>query len=163
MTGAPPAVIDSFWGRWRGLSNFAPARIVVPDPAGGIVCPGIVCPTAEHAYNALKTADPAARRRVAAAATPGEAKRLGRRVPLRPWWDERHRYSAMRWVLGQKYALPEYAELLASTDDAVLIEGNRWHDQTWGDCRCGRPECAAPGHNLLGWMLMDRRTTEESM
>jgi predicted NAD-dependent protein-ADP-ribosyltransferase YbiA (DUF1768 family) len=151
---SPTVVIDSFGGRWRGLSNFAPARIVVPDPAGDVACP-----TAEHAYNVLKTENRDARLWVAAATTPGEAKRRGRQVPLRPWWDERYRYHAMRWTLARKFALTEHAALLAASGDAILIEGNTWHDGTWGDCRCGRPACAAPGHNLLGWMLMEHRDT----
>ena len=46
-------------------------------------------------------------------------------------------------------------QILLSTNDAILIEGNTWHDNTWGDCSCGdRPECKKPGLNLLGKALM---------
>jgi predicted NAD-dependent protein-ADP-ribosyltransferase YbiA (DUF1768 family) len=52
---------------------------------------------------------------------------------------------------------PELAAELLETGEALLIEGNTWHDQIWGDCRCGRPECAEPGLNLLGQILMSVR------
>lgn len=44
------------------------------------------------------------------------------------------------------------------------IEGNVWHDQHWGDCRCNRlalplrrEACAERGANHLGRLLMELR------
>lgn len=164
-------MIDRFAGPNWVLSNFCPARIVVPHvalpallaraaasagpPAAGDG--GVECASAEHAFQCLKTDDLRARAWVAEAAGPGEAKRRGRRVPLRQHWNVAWRHDAMAWVLARKFADPGRAAALAGTGDAVLVEGNTWHDQVFGDCVCGRPACAEPGCNLLGWGLMRQR------
>jgi ribA/ribD-fused uncharacterized protein len=149
-------VIDSFAGPWRTLSNFSPAQIRIPDARGDLICP-----TAEHAFQVLKTDDWSVRVSIAAEPTPAGAKQCGQRAPLRPHWDVLGRYEAMHWVLQQKFLTdPNRAGVLLATGGAVLVEGNTWHDNTWGDCHCGRPACARPGHNLLGWMLMRLRSTE---
>lgn len=140
--------ISSFSGQWAFLSNFHPAPLVWE---------GIEYQTSEHAFNAGKTTDPAERQRIAAAPTPGMAKRLGRRVTLRGEWDRRVRYETMAAVLRAKFADPQRAAALLATGDATLTEGNRHHDQHWGDCRCGRPACAQPGRNHLGRLLMALR------
>lgn len=154
---AEPAVLSSFTGRWAGLSNFAPSVIDIPGAEP------LVCATAEHAFNVFKTGNPDERRWIAAAPTPRIAKERGRKATLRPYWDVAHRYTAMRWVLEQKFRYPGLADVLADTGDAILVEGNTWHDNTWGDCTCGNrggkhPECLRAGHNLLGLFLTDLRT-----
>jgi ribA/ribD-fused uncharacterized protein len=112
----------------------------------------------EHAFVAAKTQDEELRTHIREAKTPGEAKRIGRRITLRDGWDQYIRYGVMEYLLGAKFSSgSSLGNLLLDTGPAILIEGNSWHDQTWGDCRCGRPECAAPGMNLLGWMLMRQR------
>ena len=142
-------IIESFYGRWAFLSNFYPSPLVWE---------GITYPTAEHAFNAAKTLDRVKRYEIAEAATPAKAKKMGRAVDLRPRWESFYRYVVMRDVLRAKFTChPGRIQALLSTDDAVLIEGNRWHDQHWGNCRCGRPKCAEPGLNFLGFMLMELR------
>jgi ribA/ribD-fused uncharacterized protein len=113
--------------------------------------------TAEHAFNAGKTLYPSHRQWIAGAPSPGEAKKRGQRVALRPDWDVRVRYEVMAEVLRAKFTGPGPVAALLSTGDAMLVEGNRWHDQHWGDCRCGRPACRETGENHLGRMLMERR------
>jgi len=145
-------LINGFYGRWVFLSNFYPSVLTWE---------GITYPTAEHAYNAGKTASRALRYVIAEAADPAKAKKLGRNLELRPDW-ERARYQVMRDVLRAKFACnPLRVEALLSTGDAVLIEsqsvGDRWHDQHWGDCYCGRPACVEAGANHLGWLLMELR------
>ena len=45
---------------------------------------------------------------------------------------------------------------LLNTGDLILIEGNTWDDNIWGDCVC--PECRdILGENLLGKILMGLR------
>jgi ribA/ribD-fused uncharacterized protein len=151
VTGGPtaPSAIDSFSGRWRFLSNFFPAPFMYD---------GRLWPTSEHAFNAMKSLDMGEQNGVAAASTPAEAKRRGRQVRLRSDWDATVRYQVMREVLYAKFtANPGRVRALLSTGTARLVEGNTWHDQTWGDCRCGRPACAEPGQNHLGQMLMELR------
>lgn len=141
-------VIDSFTGRWRILSNFSPHALELG---------GIRYPTSEHAFQALKTLDPEERAQVAAQRTPGAAKRLGRHVQLRRDWPQ-VRFEVMHRVLVAKFApYTGRRELLVATGDARIIEGNVWHDQLWGDCRCGREECAEPGENRLGILLQSLR------
>lgn len=75
--------------------------------------------------------------------------------------DCEHEYQTMsRLVLAKFLDHPELAHQLLATGDALLIEGNRWHDNTWGDCRCGsrdRHNCVPPGSNWLGQILMSVR------
>jgi ribA/ribD-fused uncharacterized protein len=79
-------------------------------------------------------------------------------VDLRPGWDETVRFEVMAAVLRAKFGHhPGRVEALLSTGAAVLVEGNTWHDQTWGDCRCGRAACAERGANHLGRLLMELR------
>jgi predicted NAD-dependent protein-ADP-ribosyltransferase YbiA (DUF1768 family) len=54
-------------------------------------------------------------------------------------------------VLAKFDQHPELLTRLLATDESLLIEGNWWHDNFWGDCRCGKkPECRAMGENMLG-------------
>ena len=83
---------------------------------------------------------------------PSDAKRLGRHVPLREDWNsikEQIMYEICKAKFTQN---PDLAEKLLETGDAELIEGNWWHDTTWGMCN-------GEGQNLLGKILM--RVREE--
>lgn len=144
--GAPPT-IDSFDGDNDFLSNFFLSSIRIE---------GFPYRSVEHAFQAAKTMDEEQRRWVAAAPTCGEAKRRGRRVPLRPNWDA-DRVGVMRVCLEAKFKHPTLRAKLLATGDAELVEGNTWHDNVWGDCRCGRAACRATGQNLLGNLLMEVR------
>jgi ribA/ribD-fused uncharacterized protein len=147
----PPsqARIDRFDAtEYAFLSNFHPSPVVIrvaeetPEQ--------IACATVEHGFQACKALDPAERRRIAAAATPGEAKRRGRRTTLRPDW-EHVRDEIMRALLAQKFRLGEVLGLrLLATGDAELIEGNSWGDRYWG-------VVDGVGQNRLGQLLMHRR------
>ena len=59
-----PPVAPMFTGALRALSNFAPTPFHVPELAA-------TAQTGEHAFNAFKTLDPAARTAILAAPTPG--------------------------------------------------------------------------------------------
>lgn len=140
-------VIDSFRGEHYFLSNFYPA----PVPFRGVVFP-----TSEHAFMAAKTNDPDAFRAILTAETPGEAKTLGKKVSLVAGWDTL-RYGVMYDVLLSKFT--HNADLrarLLATRGALLVEGNTWHDQTWGSCVCSQHE-EFPGDNALGVILMSLR------
>lgn len=126
---------------WRGTDIYADLR-----PVSDIN----VWPTAEHLYQASKTLRHADIERIHAAATPGQAKRLGRFVELRSDW-ERAKLDVMRSVLRAKFAkgTPELAYLLA-TGDHQLVECNTWGDTFWGVYR-------GMGRNWLGFLLMGVR------
>lgn len=141
-----PNVIARFSGAYRFLSNFYPAPVLWD---------GIVYPTAEHAFNAGKTAGAGDRVLISMASTPAEAKRIGRTVHLRPDWDTVHRYEVMRDVLELKFRAEGLREQLLATGDAELVEGNDWHDTHWGVCECRRH--SGVGDNHLGRLLMELR------
>lgn len=143
----PTDVVDSFTGPWAGLSNFSPTPVTID---------AVTYTTPEHAFNALKTLDPAEGAWVAEAPTPGQAKARGRKVTLRPDWDTRVRHEVMAAVTEAKYTDPVARDLLLATGDALLVEGNHWHDQHWGDCTCPQHR-SWPGTNHLGRALMRHR------
>ena len=72
-------MIAEFEGQYAFLSNFFPSPIIYE---------GITYPTNEHFFQAMKTLDQEERRAIAAAGTPGKAKRMGRQVSLRNDWEQ---------------------------------------------------------------------------
>lgn len=145
--------IDYFRGEHWFLSNFSPAEIFITPNLSRLEM--IKCYTAEHAYQASKTTDPLLRLRIAQGATPGEAKQLGRKVTIRSDWEE-IKESIMYAILTVKFRDPKHRRRLLSTGDAILVEGNVWHDNIWGNCKCAK--CSnIQGKNLLGQILMKVR------
>lgn len=142
-------MITEFDGKNAFLSNFFHSPFEFD---------GIVYPTNEHFFQAMKTLDQEERKKIAAAATPGKAKRMGRQVQLRDNWED-IKETVMRIGVDLKFRThPELAEKLIATRWRMLIEGNSWHDNTWGSCFC--PKCAPiAGKNLLGKILMEERQT----
>ena len=138
-------MIAVFDGKHAFLSNFFPSPFEVD---------GVTFPTVEHWFQAVKTFNPKEFRSIAAAETPGKAKRMGRRAILRPDWEE-VKVNVMRRGLRKKFAIPELRVKLLATGDEELVEGNTWHDQTWGRCTCAK--CGGQGENLLGQLLMELR------
>ena len=139
-------MIVEFDGDYAFLSNFYPSSIYHE---------GITYPTNEHFFQAMKTLDIDERKAIAAAETPGMAKRMGRNVKLRSDW-EKIKVDVMRLGLILKFTDAKLAEKLIATGDEELVEGNWWHDQTWGSCFCA-DHCRTPGRNLLGMLLMELR------
>ncbi len=133
-------MIDSFQGKYRFLSNF----YACPIPYEGLVYP-----TSEHAYQAAKTTDLFERKCIQAAATPGQAKKLGRSITLRPDWDI-IKLDVMREILNIKFGTLPFKASLLSTDNEELVEGNTWNDTYWGKCN-------GVGDNHLGRLLMEIR------
>jgi len=139
--------IDDFQGDYAFLSNFAPAPVRLN---------GVQYPTVEHAYQAAKTLELAEREKIRGASTPGLARKMGRKVAKRPDWPDL-KVDLMRDLVRQKFeGQRDLKKSLLATGDAELVEGNTWHDNFWGNCRCAR--CAStPGQNWLGRILMDVR------
>lgn len=132
--------IREFRGDYFFLSNFYPSGVERDR----------YYPTAEHAYQASKTLNKSLRVKIAKAPTPGRAKALGRRVPLRENWDA-IKIEAMREVLRLKFEQnDELREKLINTYSRYLEEGNNWGDTYWGTV-------AGKGENNLGSLLMELR------
>lgn len=140
-----PAAITSFQGENRFLSNFHPTPVVLD---------GVTYPTVEHAYQAAKTTNKAARERVLASASPGVAKRVGKTVPMRADW-EAVKIGVMKDLVTQKFKDPALAKLLLATGDARLIEGNTWGDRFWGAAPNAQGKLS--GQNHLGVILREVR------
>lgn len=117
----------------------------------------------EREYQAAKAARPADAKAIMACEKPfgtGGAKNMGHEVIRRTDWLE-VRYQVMtRLVLQKFFDHPSLAHELLATGDKLLIEGNTWHDNIWGDCTCANPHwpgCLQQGRNLLGQILMSTR------
>lgn len=128
-------MIGPFSGDYRFLSNF------YPEPRRKLL-------TVEHFYQAAKTWDVDERRAIMAAPTPGQAKRLGRNVTLRPDWEDAKNNVMFEHVRSKFHADRTLGEMLLSTGDEELVEVNSWGDVYWGRTPAG------VGENHLGDILM---------
>ena len=108
--------IDKFDGEYRFLSNFWPCTIEYQ---------GIIYPSNEHFYVAMKTTDTVIRVNISKVETAGKVKRFGRELEVRPDWDA-VKLQVMEYGLRQKFSDPQLAKMLKDTGDAELIEGNHW-------------------------------------
>lgn len=139
--------IISFKKEFKFLSNFSFANILHK---------GIEYPTVEHFYCSMKTLDKEDRRKISCLKTPGQAKRLARKMPIRHDWDK-VKLKVMAYGIKEKFkASTNVAKLLLATSPAELVEGNYWHDQFWGDCFCEKCKNVLEENNL-GKILMFRR------
>lgn len=134
-------VINSFRGQYRALSNFYYSRVSYD---------GVIYRSLEHAYQAAKTLDLKEREAVYILKTPGEAKKYGRQLTLRPDWESM-KYRIMTQLVRDKfYSCYVCRDVLLDTGDAVLVEGNNWGDRVWGMYK-------GEGNNYLGVILMQVR------
>lgn len=156
-------MINDFRGPHAFLSNFYLSQVYYCDRTWRSV---------EHAYQAAKVDDKTEIVNlfgqtwldiIDEAHTPGLAKRIGARVPLRSDWGQ-VRISVMRDLLANKFQPGTVlAGLLNDTGDVTLVEGNHWHDNFWGVCNCDKCRDSWPspfdpvGQNWLGKLLMERR------
>lgn len=125
-------MIDSFSGENRFLSNF----FIEPDGT--------------HVEGEFQSSKSPGNEHLFLGLSPGKAKKMGRRVQLREDWTS-VRDQVMRQLVCAKFSdHPELLELLLSTGDQKLIEGNYWKDYYWGVCN-------GIGQNRLGNILMDVR------
>lgn len=130
--------ITQFRGEYAFLSNFYSAPVYYR---------GIRFENNEAAFQAAKC--PGRMREFSKLSAP-DAKRLGRRVSLRPDW-ETVKFDIMDQICKAKFLQnPDLAWKLVATGSAELIEGNTWGDRIWGVCN-------GAGENHLGLILMDIR------
>lgn len=122
------------------LSNFAPH---------GFWANNLYWPSVEHFYQAMKTTREGLRKKFAELPHPAEAKKLGRRVPLRGDW-ENIKMDVMKWALERKFKNQTIKKALLATNGHELVENSPW-DSFWGNGRDGK------GKNMLGKLLMDLR------
>jgi hypothetical protein len=142
------ARIDGFQGYYRFLSNFWYAVLCIDDKE---------YQTSEHYFHAMKCVDDTDAEYIRNLDRPGEAKQCVRSMGYKPDFKESNNDLAVMFtgVLAKFEQNSSLAEKLVATGDALLIEGNRWHDNYWGRCTCAK--CRNYGHNHLGRVLMTVR------
>lgn len=135
--GPHDGVIDSFFGKYRFLSNFEPCTVVYD---------GMTYTCSEAAYQAAKTTDVSLR--IAFTTMNGsKSKFTGQKLTLRPDWND-IKVDVMYQIVKDKFFRnPELRVKLLNTGDLELIEGNYWGDTFWGVCN-------GKGENHLGKILM---------
>jgi len=112
---------------------------------------GHTWPTVEHAFQAAKNynQDPMCTK-IREAKTPGEAKKLGRQVELRPDWEDT-KVDVMHYLVLAKFCTHlDLARKLLDTGDALIEEDSKW-DSFWGTGPKGT------GRNEMGKILMNTR------
>lgn len=137
----PNEIIAKFSGEYFFLSNFYP---------GGNN-------TTEHYYQALKFKQEKLQNLVLAQPTPGDAKKMSRKLShyvREDWFDLS--LVAMEICLRSKFESGALREKLIATYPAYLVEGNHWHDNFYGDCTCRKCK-PIEGENHLGKLLMKLR------
>lgn len=142
-----------FWtqkDQYGAFSNFHPSPISILDDT--VVKMGRIWPTVEHYFQAMKTLDWSEQEKIRAADSPGEAKRMGRKLTLRSDW-EAVKVDVMLTALHEKFEDPTLKELLLSTEDAKIYEDSPY-DMIWGT---GERGAVGTGQNLLGKALMEVR------
>lgn len=133
-------VIDEFRDENFFLSNFYICKVKID---------GIEYSSSEAAFQAQKCVNPEEKKKFVDM-TPTQAKRYGKKVELRPDWED-VKISIMKEIVSQKFLQnPTLLEKLMATGDKELIEGNHWRDYFWGVCN-------GKGKNNLGKILMEVR------
>lgn len=131
-------MINKFSGDYEFLSNFYRRPLPLFD--------GSTAQTLEHAYQAIKMANQSDYLTVLSCDSPGQAKRIARKLPMRHDW-EMIKTSVMLSLLRKKFNEGHLKELLLATGHSELVEGNTWGDKFWG-------VCGGEGKNMLGRLLM---------
>lgn len=139
-------VIDSFSGEYDFLSNFYNCPVEYE---------GITYLNSEAAFQAAKTLNVEERKEFSNL-PPNRAKQKGREITLRPDWESMKYYIMYTIVQNKFLQNPELSEKLIATGKKELIEGNWWHDNIWGSCKC--ENCKnKKSTNWLGEILMEVR------
>src|SRR5579864_1848661 len=86
--------ITSFTGEYRFLSNFWPCSITYEATD---------YPSVEHAFQAAKTLNQNERLLIRSLPSPAQAKRAGKKVVLRPDWEQT-KVGIMRSLLHEKFS-----------------------------------------------------------
>lgn len=108
-------------------------------------------PSVEHYYVASKTTNPLFAQEVLKMPKPGQVKRLGQAIQLRPDWEQVKLRVMYRAVMAKFTQNPALAQALKATGNAELVEDSP-RDAIWGAGADGR------GKNWLGRILMRVRS-----
>jgi len=149
-SGLPDDAIIRFRAPHGFLSNMAACRVDYD---------GIEYASVEHAFAAATSLELAYREKIQRSANPVAAKRMAKSAKVRPGWNEMQ-VGVMLALLRQKFAKYKFRNLLLSTGDALLVEGNAHGDSYWGMSFDGKGRLR--GENWLGRLLMTVRKEERN-
>jgi N-glycosidase YbiA len=143
--------IKGFFGEYRFLSNFWPAKVTLD---------GVIYPSVELAYQASKW-KPEDRAFFLNCTEVQSIKYNRERTPNGFSVDEwdKHKFEIMKSLVEQKFdptKNPENLQKLLETDNKHLEEMNWWNDLYWGTDKNGN------GQNMLGKILMEVRSSRQS-
>lgn len=138
----------AFVGDLAFLSNMYPCRMHL-----SVNGTAYTFTSAEAAFQAGKCVRDSDVALLAASKSGYDAKKLGRRVKMRPRWDD-ERVAWMKKVIRAKFnSSPLLMQKLVETAPMELVEENDWHDTFWG-------VSGGVGENRLGKILMEVRGQE---
>lgn len=148
----PEDSIVEFKGSYFFLSNYYECKVIYD---------GLTYESSEAAFQAQKCKNKEDRLQFIKL-SPSEAKHLGRKIELRPDWDD-VRFDLMKFIVKAKFDQnPNLKKKLINTKDRYLIEGNTWHDKYWGveilskgiSFKLKKMYYLGEGNNMLGNILM---------
>ena len=131
-----------FDGELSFLSNFY-------ECSRSIVVDDIEFNNVESAYQYSKCYLPEDKERMSKITDPKVSKRLGKRIKVRPDWNE-VKLQIIEDLVHQKFHDPFLLVMLHQTGNQNLEETNWWGDTFWGVCK-------GVGENHLGKILMKLR------
>lgn len=133
--------IAGFFGEYRWLSNFWDCDVEFK---------GITFPSVEHAYVYSKGTFSEDEFDELLLSSAGEAKRIGKKIKLRPGFEET-KVSIMKHLVYQKFKNPDLQAKLLETGSRSILEVNTWNDRFWG------VDTEGNGLNMLGKILEEVR------
>ena len=134
------------------LSRLDPNNLLAAYSRHEFELDGLVWPSVEHYYQAMKFEDETYREQIRNAPHPTDCTKLGKskRHGRRKDWDKVKETYMTRAVYIKCRTHPEVTEALLATGEVKLVESSQY-DYFWGCGRDGR------GHNTYGNVLMNVR------
>ena len=134
-------LLIAFRGPYRFLSN---------DSWCTVTWEGVEYPSITHAFQCAQTHDEAKREEIQKTKRFVKVRRIGKTAVTRSDWAE-VRLDILESLLRQKFAQPAFREVLLSTKDYKLINGDHRGETYWGMIYSGNKWV---GDNHLGKLLM---------
>lgn len=146
--------IKGFEGKYECFSNFyIHDTLFVKLPYGKKDAKVYRSDNVETLFQASKCTNHKDIQSIVYTATPGQAKRIGRRVKLREDWEEIKEDVMYELVKQKLNVVPEFKKLLSEIPyNTIIAEFNNWNDKEWGVC-----SKTLVGNNKLGEILMKLR------
>lgn len=135
-------MIKEFQGDFRFLSNFTDVELEFE---------GRIFSSVEHAYMSAKSDDKHWKEFCTQEIPAGTVKRKSKTVKLVDNWETK-KLEVMEFLVRQKFNKQPFKNLLLSTGNQFIQEGNTWNDKFWGVCLKTNQ-----GENHLGKIIMKVR------